>query len=285
MENVIFSESELTTTTESFDYDALIGDGICDESTNTERYSYDGGDCCMDIHRKDTSLCKICTCQLSVDNAELIQSFELQGVKRLIEVEKFTSLTVLLSHVTTNVEAVEVCSTLCLSDDLRNTVNGWSYDSVLQVCTCAWLGQTKCLQDLTLEEKPNPRSLTKDGIIAYIQTVKVTDNCESTTITSTTSTITTSTTSTTSVSTATEMEEALSTTPSDWMTLEDGKEITFIKQIHNYYAAVQQCLNVGGRLYEPKDFEEMREVIFMGCISGIACEVWIGVTDVFSEGK
>ena len=43
----------------------LIGDGVCDEATNTYRCLYDGGDCCKADSEKDTKYCQDCTCKLT----------------------------------------------------------------------------------------------------------------------------------------------------------------------------------------------------------------------------
>ena len=41
-------------------YYSLIGDGLCDDETNTEQCDYDGGDCCVD--EVLTSYCTLCEC-------------------------------------------------------------------------------------------------------------------------------------------------------------------------------------------------------------------------------
>ncbi len=40
----------------------MIGDGVCDEATNTEECLFDGNDCCLE--NKNTDLCQDCFCRL-----------------------------------------------------------------------------------------------------------------------------------------------------------------------------------------------------------------------------
>ena len=65
-----FKDSENVSQPQDIDPDALdnkcsknsflIGDGVCDDITNTKRCLFDGGDCCLS--RKNTKLCIDCTC-------------------------------------------------------------------------------------------------------------------------------------------------------------------------------------------------------------------------------
>ncbi len=41
----------------------LIGDGDCNDVTNTERCLFDGGDCCKDRSKKTSDLCLDCNCK------------------------------------------------------------------------------------------------------------------------------------------------------------------------------------------------------------------------------
>ncbi len=38
----------------------LIGDGVCDDVVNSDKYDYDGGDCCIETSSRD--LCQECRC-------------------------------------------------------------------------------------------------------------------------------------------------------------------------------------------------------------------------------
>ena len=40
--------------------DLFVGDGFCDEESNNENCSFDGGDCCTD---KLQITCKLCPCK------------------------------------------------------------------------------------------------------------------------------------------------------------------------------------------------------------------------------
>ena len=54
----------------------LVGDGICDDNTNTPECAFDGGDCC----RKDTvkDLCTDCKCHLDQTLEEISSKVHIQ---------------------------------------------------------------------------------------------------------------------------------------------------------------------------------------------------------------
>ncbi len=119
----------------------MIRDLICDEVANIEVCLFDGGDCCLDSKRKDTSQCQICTCKLSVNNTLLAEDFEEQNIKELETPNDFELLT---SKILDRIEfhdvaSKEVCSKVCLEPELNDQVNGWMFDKATKVCVCAWL--------------------------------------------------------------------------------------------------------------------------------------------------
>ncbi len=279
----------------------MIEDGICDELTNTADYSWDGGDCCLDIYSKDTSRCKICTCQLTVHEDQLKIAFEQMEVKRFADPGDFLSRIDTLVHVTTNVKSAVVCTTFCLSEELSNNVNGWMFDVILKTCTCGWLETTRCLARLSMIENPQVISDNMHVSVAYIQGVKLPRDCNTlgATLLKTTTTISSSSSITSSNPinnqsldmnctekyNQTASTTGLSTLSGNWITLSSGIEIAVLPGFLSFYEAVQGCLNIGGRLFEPHSPGEMEQVSGPGCDIEMFCETWIGVTDAMSEGE
>ncbi len=150
----------------------MIRDGVCDEATNNERCLFDGGDCCLDVHKKETSLCRTCTCELLTQDDQLEKSFQELDVRQLKRAEDFSNLILTMSHLTTDVTSKGVCTTLCLIGDLADKVNGWSYDNVTRTCTCAWLESTECIQDVLSENKTLSPHEQSEEFQAYIQMTK-----------------------------------------------------------------------------------------------------------------
>ncbi len=261
---------------------ALIGDGICDDSTNTEAHSWDDGDCCIDIAYKDTSLCQNCFCRLTVNKVELDNLMTQLDAKRLVNAkEHFDDMILLSSHIASGVETVDICSSLCMSDDLMEAVNGWSHDGINQVCRCVWLRD--CLPGelvYTLEQE----DMTDDDkvFVAYVQRAKLTSNDCIKTIKTTT---TTEAPSDVAATTASHFNDSL-------ITLENGKTVTLVKGQNSLHSAMQACFSLvdgdgnGSRLYEPATFEEMLLVSVESCKTSEGhCELWLGITDIFVEGE
>ncbi len=145
----------------------MIRDGVCDEAANFKTCLFDGGDCCLDVHDKDTSLCRDCTCRLAVDQDWIFESFERLGVKKL-KPSGFPQLMLSLTHVATDVLTEDTCKTLCLDETMDSNVNGWSYDIENRLCSCAWLKSSDCnIDDHLLDSGFESR--------AYIQTTKTLD--------------------------------------------------------------------------------------------------------------
>ncbi len=240
----------------SFDL-SIIGDGICNEESNFGQYSFDGGDCCLDVNNKDTSLCKNCPCILTINEDRLEQAFLTLKVKKLKEPDLFIPLIKSLTHMAIRVESEGVCTTLCLSEDLVDgNVNGWSYDSILKACTCAFIGSNLCLEGMDLDQNPNIISKTSATLVAYIQTSKISNVCQTTTTTTTTTT---------------------ASVP--WITLDNGMEVLFVTEPKWLHAAIKNCVDLGGRLYEPRTNSDMELVSSTACNDYSLCSFWIGVSD------
>ncbi len=125
----------------------MIRDGVCDELTNTEMCLYDGGDCCLDVDKKDTTLCLSCICQLTIDNKLITNAYENLGLKKSRQTDLFAEALLSISHVTTNVITKEVCTMVCLDPELDDKVNGWIYNFDSKKCTCVWLKSTTCRKE------------------------------------------------------------------------------------------------------------------------------------------
>ncbi len=124
---------------------------MCDEVTNTEKCIWDGGDCCLDIAKKETSFCKICTCIVTVDIESLLTTFAALDVHEiLINHNGIQDLILKTERTVTEVLDENVCSALCLDSSLNDFVNGWTYNGKLQQCSCLWFKSTKCLNRLPL---------------------------------------------------------------------------------------------------------------------------------------
>ncbi len=77
------------------------------------------------------------------------------------------------------------------------------------------------------------------------------------------------------------------TTPPDpnvWLTLEGGVQVAFNHERPQFYEAVQRCLDIGGRVFEPRTVERAELVIGKACDFGL-CPIWIGITDAFDEAR
>ncbi len=128
----------------------MIRDGICDELTNTEVCEYDGGDCCLDKNRKDTSMCETCTCLQSVSIDDLESKFKSTEVMMFQHSGNFDNLVLHWEKVVVDVRSDLICFTLCLDAEAQEFVNGWKFDSDSNTCSCAWLKSTECANELNL---------------------------------------------------------------------------------------------------------------------------------------
>ena len=155
----------------------MIGDGICDELTNTENCQYDGGDCCLDSTKKDTSLCETCTCKMPVNTTELKAKLESTDVRMFQNLSDYESLIWKTSKVFNNIISEEACFAFCLDSEVQELVNGWRLNRETNTCTCSWLKSTKCLttMDLATVTFQNYSELSLASTKAFVQIAKTVD--------------------------------------------------------------------------------------------------------------
>ncbi len=82
---------------------------------------FDGGDCCLEI--KDTTLCKVCSCNLTVDLDDLQQQFEDFNVKPLKDAKVLIDKDI-DEWIVVEVEDVvsgSVCAVLCLDHNEKES--------------------------------------------------------------------------------------------------------------------------------------------------------------------
>ncbi len=114
----------------------MIGDGVCDEITNTERCVYDGGDCCLED--KQTHICRKCTCHMDFDESKL--NVELDDFEAAIYSSDDIGRFLIVKHVV-DVASKMTCSALCF-DAMKNgrvEIDSILYfqSSVSRNCSCA----------------------------------------------------------------------------------------------------------------------------------------------------
>ncbi len=125
----------------------MIRDNVCDEATNIEECLFDGGDCCLPKGKKDTTLCRDCTCMKTIDRDNLETSFKTLRVRIIQNDDDIQELVRRAAMVVEDVLDVEVCSTLCLEKSIDLLVNGWSFDAQTSSCSCLWLKSTECIEN------------------------------------------------------------------------------------------------------------------------------------------
>ena len=156
----------------------MLRDGVCDETTNTELCLYDGGDCCLDREKKDTTLCQRCTCKVAFDERDLKDTLNTTDVMMFENPEDFESLILRTEKTVHDVLEIDVCSAMCL--EYGDTVNGWRYNEFTGTCTCAWLKSTDCLEDLPMKEVmqfSGTNAVTSVSVTSYIQMSKTLPCC------------------------------------------------------------------------------------------------------------
>ncbi len=125
----------------------MIGDGVCDEATNTKRCLFDGGDCCLP--KKSTPLCKICTCKMDIDQESLQTDIDQLDVRVLDAVTDFANQMDFDRILDVeDVASVKVCAKICIDATLTKShpkVNGWIFDFESGLCSCSFWDSTLCL--------------------------------------------------------------------------------------------------------------------------------------------
>ncbi len=159
----------------------MLRDGVCDEATNHDVCLFDGGDCCLEF--KDTTLCKECSCILSVDFDKLHAQFHNMSIKALLDLGPqmdyiFNTNTALR---VSDVVSKHVCAVLCLDHENSGEFNAWQYNNALGSCNCGWLGSHQCLEKTV----DNSDSWLNDGSLKnmphdhmYVQLKKTVPCCE-----------------------------------------------------------------------------------------------------------
>ena len=69
-----------------------------------------------------------------------------------------------------------------------------------------------------------------------------------------------------------------------WTVLDTGIQVMFINKTTEYFNALQDCLDNGGRLFEPRNATDLDLVQEKALELGIV-DFWIGVTDNFDDDK
>ncbi len=158
----------------------MMRDGICDELTNIERCFFDGGDCCFEVGKKDTSMCKICTCKMTIDVESLAETVESTNVRMIAYGEEEQELIRKTEKVVKDVVEINVCFGLCLKPELSDLVNAWTFDAKTFTCSCHWLESTKCIDYASLSDVIVTDAEGEEGdyqmtVSAFIQLEKALD--------------------------------------------------------------------------------------------------------------
>ncbi len=115
----------------------MLRDGVCDDSTNTAQCLYDGGDCCLE--NKAIHLCRDCVCRLATNDQELIEKSDGFKVMAFENHLQFDDVVASIEKTVANVETSDICSVICLDQDILEAVNAWHYDGMSQNCRCGWI--------------------------------------------------------------------------------------------------------------------------------------------------
>ncbi len=172
--NTLGGKDETRCGAESF----MMRDGVCDEFTNKEECLFDGGDCCLDRSKIDTSMCRDCTCKTTVDHGNLQTIFKASEVMRLLDPLDFQRSILRTEKTVAEVLELEVCTAICLDSEMETMVNGWIYNAKTRTCTCSWLKSTVCIERNASFEIASFGDIdddSLDGVQSYIQLAKVLD--------------------------------------------------------------------------------------------------------------
>ena len=162
----------------------MLRDGVCDETANTAKCLYDGGDCCEE--NKDKVLCRDCKCILSVDHDDVRAQFQESQVKPVQDLDGLfhairdsnDGWTVEVEHVV----SMQVCTVLCFEHEKADELNAWHYIANQKICRCGQVHSSNCAEKLTKKKwtwEANSNYFSNDTIIednAFIQ-LKKTVSC------------------------------------------------------------------------------------------------------------
>ncbi len=152
--------------------DAFIG--VCDELTNHARCIFDGGDCCKNVHEKNTDHCNVCTCRKTVNVETLKETYETGEIKRFKHVEHYSNLSVENFKHFQEVESVDVCSLLCLEFDDEALVNSWMFFKKSRSCRCQWVKSPVFIDGSKFEKETYAKQSVWDpDETAFVQTSKL----------------------------------------------------------------------------------------------------------------
>ncbi len=151
----------------------MIKDGVCDELTNIEKCLFDGGDCCD--ADKSEEFCNHCKCMIDIDFEELKSSYVQYNVKAFKNLTAYNNLLTDIPKYITQVVSLHTCSVICMSDDLANSVNSWSFDFTSKLCNCTWvdIDATLCMENLDFQPMTDfAVDLWYEPKVALVQTAK-----------------------------------------------------------------------------------------------------------------
>ncbi len=152
----------------------MLRDGVCDETANTAKCLYDGGDCCKE--NKDKFLCRNCVCMLKIDHGEQLKQFNALEVTPFADAK---SLDTAIGNKGWTVEvedvvSLPVCAQLCLDHEIANELNAWHYRVNERICNCGWVESRSCPEKMVISDwtwKYLENSTVEDnmGYNAFIQ--------------------------------------------------------------------------------------------------------------------
>ncbi len=157
----------------------MMRDGVCDEFTNTEECLFDGGDCCLDRSKIDTSMCRDCTCRTTVNHGNLRTIFKTSEVMSFLDPLDFQRSILKTEITVAEVLKLEVCTSVCLDSQMEIVVNGWMFNANTRTCTCSWLKSTDCIKMRGLLELTSSDDIDDNGldeVQSFVQVAKVLDS-------------------------------------------------------------------------------------------------------------
>ena len=149
-----------------------IRDSVCDDTSNTAKCLFDGGDCCLEF--KETRLCKNCTCILFIDHDELRNQFVELDIKPL---ENPTDLVTAIGNdwivQVKDVLNGQVCARLCLEHESKDNINSWHYHEDSMVCKCGWVKSYLCLEEMTIPDWSLDNNVIQNSTGGFVQLRKM----------------------------------------------------------------------------------------------------------------